>query len=85
MKTEIKKLRVLKNKYLKAYNLLCKFTDHVVDSLDCEKELRLTDIRESPEFFDCEVTLMVKIENKLAALEAKLEDAEACALTGLEA
>lgn len=76
MKT--KELIALKNKYLKAKDKLEQFNDVVINSLDDE------DIRDTSEFFDCEVTLMDMIEDKLEVIELKLEDAAACALTGLE-
>jgi len=77
MKT--KELIALKNKYLKAKDKLWQFNNIIINSLYDE------DIRETSEFFDCEVTLMDMIEDKLAVIELKLEDAAACALTGLEA
>jgi len=77
MKT--KELIALKNKYLKAKDKLWQFNNIIINSLYDE------DIRETSEFFDCEVTLMDMIEDKLAVIELKLEDAAARALTGLEA
>ena len=75
---KIKKLNTLRNKYIKAYKQLKKFNATIIN-IDCE------DIRESSEFFDCEVTLIDMIENKINIIDNKIEDIQACNLTGLEA
>ena len=68
---KIKKLNTLRNKYIKARKQLIRFNKTIIN------ELHKEDIRETSEFFDCEVTLIDMIENKIniidnAAIEAAI-------------
>ena len=76
---KIKKLNTLRNKYIKARKQLIRFNKTIIN------ELHKEDIRETSEFFDCEVTLIDMIENKINIINNKIEDIQACNLTGLEA
>ena len=69
----------LRNKYIKARKQLIRFNKTNIN------ELQKEDIRETSEFFDCEVTLIDMIENKINIINNKIEDIQACNLTGLEA
>ena len=75
---KIKKLNTLRNKYIKARKQLIRFNKTIIN------ELHKEDIRETSEFFDCEVTLIDMIENKINIIDNKIEDIQACNLTGLE-
>ena len=72
----IKKLNTLRNKYIKARKQLISFNKTVINQLD-------DDIRETSEFFDCEVTLIDLLDDKINLLGFKIEELEACNLTGL--
>ena len=76
---KIKKLNTLRNKYIKARKQLIRYNKTIIN------ELHKEDIRETSEFFDCEVTLIDMIENKINIINNKIEDIQACNLTGLEA
>ena len=78
MKKEIKKLETLKSKYIKARNQLIRFNKTIINNLGAES------IRESSEFFDCEITLIEMLDKKISIIEANIEDIHACNLTGLE-
>ena len=75
---KVKKLNTLRNKYIKARKQLIRFNKTIIN------ELHKEDIRETSEFFDCEVTLIDMIENKINIIDNKIEDIQACNLTGLE-
>ena len=77
MKAELKKLNTLRNKYIKAYNQLFRFNRTIVNTFDNE------DIRHTSEFFDCEITLMDMLENKITIIENRIEEIQACNLTSL--
>ena len=75
---ELKKLKTLKKKYIKAQNQLIRFNKTVINELTYE------DVRDTSEFFDCEVTLYDIFENKINHINRQIEEIQACNLTGLE-
>jgi len=72
------RLETLKSKYVKARNQLIRFNKTIINNLGAES------IRESSEFFDCEITLIEMLDKKISIIEANIEDIHACNLTGLE-
>ena len=74
----IKRLKTLRNKYIKAHKQLIRFNKTIINELYNE------DIREASEFFDCEVTLIDMLENKINIIDNKIEDIQVCNLIGLE-
>ena len=76
MNKEIKKLMALKKKYIKALTHLARFNASIITDLGSEE------IRGTSEFFDCEITLVDMIQEKIISLNWKIDEIQACNLAG---